>query len=339
MSPKKKNPVKKFANKEVESETELYNRLFNKVAEYFFRHYRENVEDLIISDWDGVFGDRGDIQNSPFADVFFDWMIHAGGIFDMEQSSIEIFLEKKRLTDAERGMLMKMNASVISLFEITVSETRDSVLYQDLLLGGEFFVDELNVTTEKKYGLIAGRRLVLDGELTVGFGYYPFNHELKDEILEEIGDNFGIFRKNNPDSNMEQFLRCIDPLPDIWLDGFENDENQDLDYLPEVMQSAIYQINGSRKKVLEKLRTISSLEEMEGNETLFVWVDDGEGEQQDQRGVVAVSNDLLILGAFTPELRDAGKIMLHSACSGLIQHLRDMEFDTKSLYGSPEEME
>jgi hypothetical protein len=341
MSMKKKHPVKRRDNSSSETEIELYNRLFNTVAEYCYNTYYQDVDEVLSCDWGGVFqDDQSDIQDSPFSDAFFDWLIHADSIFEIGFTGIELFLEeKKRLTAPERAMLVKMNESIISLFEITVSESRDSVLYQDLLLGDEFRIDGLDVPSDKTRGLIAGRRIVLGGQLLVGFGYYPFDPELKNEILEEVHEGFDAWRESGIEADMEQYLKNVDPLPDFWLEGFENDEDESLDYLPDEMESAIFKIVGSYKKVLEKLNTISSLEEVEKKEPLFIWVDDGDDAERNQRGVIAVSKDFLILGAFTPELREAGKIMLLSACSGLIQHVRDMEFDTKNLFDSSGEGE
>jgi hypothetical protein len=312
-------------------EAVLYAGVFMEVVDFIFENYSDAVEDILLNEWNRVFPDGLDDPSAvPVMMTFNDWLIHTPGVIETGYTGIELYLEKAdRLPGARRKMLERMNDSVVSLFELRISEDGNSVHYTDLALGDEFELYGVEKSDGGDHMLAGARRIVLDGSPITGMAMYPFPFEEKEYLLQELREELATCRIEEPDTSMEECLRVIDPIPDLWLDGFEeDDETGGEDAAPGITYAALFDIL-DRKGTLAKLRTIPSLHAMEKD--VFEWIDDPNDPEQESRGAVVVEENGMVLGAYTPEMREAGKIMLLSVCSGLIRHRRDLEVNEDSF--------
>ncbi|MHB9027149.1 MAG: hypothetical protein ACYC9O_00120 [Candidatus Latescibacterota bacterium] len=318
-------------------ETELYAGLFKEVIDFINENYEDVVTDTLMSEWSGVFPDGPDDPSAmPVMMTFYDWLVHTASVLEIGYTGIELYLEKAgRLPFARREMLERMNHSVVSLFELQVFGDRKAIRYTDLILGDEFELNGAEITGDSDRLMAGARRIALDGRLTAGMATYPFPIKEKEYLLEEIQVGFEDYRIDEPEATLEEYLQVADPLPDIWLDGFEEDdfEEGEDDGGSAVTYTALFDIL-DKKQTLAKLRTAPSLHKVEKD--VFEWIDDPDDPEQESRGAVVIMESGLALGAYTPEMREAGKIMLLSVCSGLIRHRTDLEVD-EDLFGAPDE--
>jgi hypothetical protein len=324
-------------------EAGLYAGLFQEVADFINKYYGDIVDDFLMNEWSEVFPEGPEASSAmPFMMTFFDWLMHSDSIIVGGYTGLELYLEKAdHLPSVKEEMVERMNDSSISLFELRASEDRKSVRYRDLLLGDEFELKGAEITGGSDMAWAGVRRIVLDGHLTAGIATYPFLIEEKEDLLEAIREDFEDFRIDEPEADMEEYLRIVDPIPNIWLEGFEEDDFEDGDFegqgddgSPPVTYTALFDVL-DRKRTLSKLRTSPSLHKVEKN--VFEWIDNPDDPEQESRGTVVIMEDNMAFGAFTPEMREAGKIMLLSVCSGLIRHRTDLEVNEDLLDALEEE--
>lgn len=312
------------------NEVERYVRLVEMVVDFLTEKYEFDVEEAFYCDWSNVFpGGPDDADGTPLLATFHDWLIHAAGIIEPGYSGIGLYLEKngEGLDDADRALLCRMDDSMVSLFDLRRDDSGSGVVCGDLLLGDEFVLDGENIVLDGDRMLAAARRMIFDGKPALCMGIYPFEYGMKDELLAEILTEFEEYRVEEPGVDMARYLKNADPLPDMWLDDFEETYGEQL---PPVTFTALFDIldeEGTRAR----LASMAPLLQRERD--LFEWTgDDGDS---GQRGAVVIMNGTLALGAFSPDLREAGKVMLLSACAELIRHKSDIEVDTDGQFDLP----
>ena len=331
--PKKtKKPSSPRKRKPAENEAARYIRLAEMVVGFLTEKYEVDVEEAFYCDWSGVFpGEPENAEGTPLLATFHDWLIHTSGVIEPGRSGIDLYLEKRgeELIETDRALLGRMNDSVISLLDLRPSPSGNGLVCGDLLLGDEFEIDGDALMLDDGRMLVGGRRMALDGKPALCMGIYPFEYSMRGELLAEVRMEFEEYRVEMPSADMEQYLRDVDPLPDMWLDDFEKDFTETL---PPVTFTALFDIldeHGLR----ERLRMIPLLVEREPD--LFEWVADPGEQEPGQRGAVILMGDTLALGAFSQELREEGKAMLLSAGSEFLRHNSDVEVDTDGQFELP----
>jgi len=304
------------------SEFMVYAKLFKALKNFIDNEYSDIIEDALENEWSAVFPHGiGNSETQPFLETFYDWLMQTDSLLENGYTGIELFMERTGLSAADRKILQKMNDSAASLFEIQLNGDRKSVKYLDLLLGDEYQTTGIDIPEGTETALAGGRRIMLDGQMTVGAALYPFPHEMKNDIVTIIRDEFDISRSEEEVRNMKEFLETFDPIPSIWLEYIASNEEEGA--FPQ-MYTAIFKIS-DKKKVLNKLGSVPSLHKFQKN--MYQWIVDSDDSEPVTRGVVLIEGDNLGLGTNTPKMLEAGKIMLLSVCSGLIRHVKDFGDD------------
>jgi hypothetical protein len=110
----------------------------------------------------------------------------------------------------------------LSLYEVISVSHEEEIHLKDLLLGGDFIVNNKNLAGGIKKGdLFATRLLTLDGNTVMSNCIYPYTGGYKNTIIEYIDNQFQRYTKNeNPQSTMKSFLKYYgDVFNILWIDN------------------------------------------------------------------------------------------------------------------------
>jgi hypothetical protein len=138
---------------------------------------------------------------------FEDWLICDYLPEDGGKGFIDRFIEDEQPESGIKEILLKLQDSYLSLYEVKTSGT--PAMLADIAVGGdEFKVNEEQVCSLEKGYSFAARFIELNSENVIGRSVYPFGIEMKSEILKLINAQFKRYKKNkNTDGNMKDFLR------------------------------------------------------------------------------------------------------------------------------------
>jgi hypothetical protein len=257
--------------------------------------------------------------------MFHDWLIHTRGLVKSGFTGIDLYLERaKKLTLSEREMLGMMNDSVMTLFEVRVSRSRDKLVFNDLLLNyGRIEQPSPEMVDPLEKSVMGARVIHFSHGPALGIGYFPFMHDMKTLLLETLREYFADYQKAVPTATMETFLKNENPVVGLFLEimralkvAEEEVENEESEV---TFNMSIFDVIDYRaaKKSIQKLPRLH-----ECQKDTFEWYSD-DSEDPELLGTVLIAGGEMILAAVSEEMREAGKLMLRSACRTSIRHRED----------------
>jgi hypothetical protein len=327
------------------SELKLCQILFKKVSKFLMKRYPDFFSKA-FDDFKNANGyDVSEIKISELDESeryqFYDWMIHTPDVLKKGFTGIELYIEyAERVNSADMIVLKKMNDSVVTLFQLNISKTRNKVFFDDLLLNYKF---EKEIDANSDYyvngSIVAARVYTFGGMPVLGLSFYPFFIKKK-TILHVMHELFAIYSEKIPDSTWENFLREGIPLTHYWFemmnlmnnenieDDEEDEENYDEEYQDAIMSdilicNALFFVLDYRavKKKIETTPYFSKYDE-----DIYEWYDEpGEKGEANILGMITISREKLALVTGSPELREKGKFLLLSVCRDIIRHNKDFE--------------
>jgi hypothetical protein len=186
---------------------DIRGRLFNQVITYVREHHREDIDLGYTSFWEEEFPEdflSGTALELAFIN-FEDWLLCDYRDKD-GRALIDTYLEHEDVTEQDRGTLVAMRDSVVSLYE--VSSTGDGIVLRDLVLDGEVFTRD-SALSNLKPGDVFAARLIPHGDTHVlGRGVYPFHAGARDTLLQYVERQYDRYhRHKNPEGGMRRFLK------------------------------------------------------------------------------------------------------------------------------------
>jgi hypothetical protein len=316
------------------NELVFYSALFSKVFLFLKKRYAKRVtKELEMTGLRAYQEDMDEpgetLDFNVYYYAFCDYLIHTPGVLEPGLTGIEIYLRNtKNLSLSEMEMLRMMNDSMVTLFEGHVSRSRNEVIMKELLLGTGITLKKSIKPGKERKMLIGGRCLTFSWGPEIGVGFFPFPCEMKRNILKAVQETFTIYVNEAPGSTMRDYIKNINPLFILYQELkemaeipedeiFEEDESEDIEV--EFFMS-VFEID-DKKIVMESLKKIPNLQEYSSE--AFEWYIDGDDEKSGPHGMVVVSPDGLIFAAVSEKMREAGKLMLRSACGQSIRFVKD----------------
>ncbi|MDP2982386.1 MAG: hypothetical protein Q8O92_03545 [Candidatus Latescibacter sp.] len=326
-----------FAVLPFSAELELYHILFEKVAKFLIKRYRRSVSMAfdVFKDVNGLDVVETDIDDLDEASLvqFYDWIIHTPGIVKSGYTGIEFYMEKsKQVNGAEMVVLRKMNDSVVTLFQVHLSKSRNKLFFDDLLLNYRCEIDSKGTLDFLNGSLVLARVITLGGKPTLGLGFYPFEIK-KNSFLKMIRELFAEYQKQSPDSTLESFLKKKTPLLLLWFEfrrvlNHEDGREEEEEISEIIMYTSLFDVLDNRA-VKKRLATIPHFNKFKKD--TFEWTGEpGDAEEAELQGIITITNEKMALVTASPELRERGKFLLLSACRGIIHHDTDCA-ETKYL--------
>ncbi len=314
-----------------EFEYSCYSVLFGKVANYLSKKHKKKIKRAFENYMylaGGMLSDEHDIdeRNEVFILSFWDWVMHTPGAVSGKMTGIDLYLNyDRKLTAYERDMLYRMIRSVVTLFEVTGTGTGTNWVFKDLFLESTpIEKDFLPADMEQSTSLVGGRVISMTSGDEIGHALFPFDPDMKPYLLNELKRSWREFKKTFPGSTKQFFLQFDNPVMRLFFDentceGMDTDEDQGDPQLTCYLAAYHVLDAHSLRKSLGNIRHLVNCED-----DLFDWyVDKGEEDGLEYAGSIILDGDKLVLNVLTPELRDAGKLMLRSACGKSIRHLLD----------------
>ncbi len=201
-------------------EDSIRERLVQDLLEFFRNNYDYSLDDAIPEFWEDFNPEEQlDALTLDMADInFWEWIVHDYLINDEnEKSLIDLFIENKKILSLdEHRVLTMMKHSIISLYEVQEVFPGKGLILKDLLLGGEYDVNEKAATEGlRKWDVYATRLLRIDGQYIMSGSVYPFPINQKEEILWDIRSEFDDYQLEYPDAALDEFLK-----ENSWLYNF-----------------------------------------------------------------------------------------------------------------------
>ncbi len=326
-------------------EDSIRERLVQDLLQYFRKNYDDSLDDAYPEFWEDFNPEEHlDKFTLPMADInFWEWIVHDYVIDDEnEKSLIDLFIESNRkLSLDEHRVLKMMNHSIISLYEVQEVFPGKGLLLKDLLLGGEYDVNEKAATGSlRKWDTFATRLLHIDGKYIMSGAVYPYNLKLKDGILEDIHAEFEDYGLDYPDATLDEFLK-----ENSWLFNF---------YWYDMIQHPVplnfattsgepFLISESIFKIVDKSAAMSILQTIKGfeqDEDNFVWLDKQNKEgSATVLGNVEIKGNKLILSCNSKKRLEKGKKLILKSAADELSHKVDTFQDpmeaVKSLKHKP----
>lgn len=204
-------------------ETALKARLFQSVIHYV----RTNNKDDIDSAYSFFFDEHtpDEFMTKTALEISFinfeDWLIADYRLNDQKETVIDLYVKCTRdLSSEERAVLKKIRNSILSLYEVVSVSEGKGITVKDLLLEGEYNLDD-NLLTHglKTNDIFASRLLELDDKTVMSSCVYPFSASDKDRVHGHIHKEFKRYKKNiDPDGTMKDYLKNYgDVFNLIWM--------------------------------------------------------------------------------------------------------------------------
>ncbi|MBF0556554.1 MAG: hypothetical protein HQK96_18705 [Nitrospirae bacterium] len=259
---------------------------------------------------------------------FFEWIVF-DFVIDPENNKtlIELYMEQNtKLTQEQHKVLNMMKNACISLYEVQEVFPEKGLLLKDLLMGGEFDVKEkLATRSVKKWDIFGTRLLLIDGQYIMSGAVYPYSIGRKNEIIDNLHDEYNSFMKEFPDTTMDEFLKDNgDLFMSYWYEpllhppallSLKNTSGE-----PLLFSKAIFEIY-NRDAVLTGLTTIKGFEQ---NQDDFAWFDNkNEDGGAIVLGKVEIQGDKLILECTSKERLMRGKNLILYALKDAVVHKTD----------------
>ena len=151
-----------------------------------------------------------DVEPSPEEVVWFiDWFTH-----DYRLRSgftpIELFYHEKaeELSANEREILRKWLDTYLSVYEVHRVDEGIGVLVRDLLMGGEFFVHDVNTSKAvSKWDILVARIHPDKGQNRFSGAGKIYGQNMTKKLLDYLKDEWRAYRRDFPDESKKDFLK------------------------------------------------------------------------------------------------------------------------------------
>ncbi len=319
-------------------EDSVRERLVRDLLNFFDNNYEDSMDTAYPEFWEDFnIEEHLDEATLPIADInFWEWIVH-DFILDEEEGSslIDLFAKNnKKLSSDENNVLTMMNHSVISLYEVQEVFPGKGLILQDLLLGGEYDVNEKAATGSlRKDDVFATRLLYMDGQYIMSGSVYPYHLSQKDEIIWDIRSEFEDYRLDYPDADLGGFLKENSWLFNYyWYNSIQNRVPVDLTTTsgePLLLSKAVFEI----KDKPAVLRGLGKIKGFKQDEDAFVWLDKQSKEgSATVLGNVEIKGNKLILSCNSKKRLEKGKkLILKNGAAALIHKVDTFQDPMKAV--------
>lgn len=313
-------------------EDSIRERLVQELMVFFEKNYKHTLEDAHFMFWDDFIpaehleGTSLDIAYQNFMEwLIFDHMIDV----DNDKTLIDFYMENnKKLSLDEHRVLTMMKNSVISLYEVQEVFPEKGLSLKDLLMGGEYDVREKSATRSvRKWDIFAARLLLVDGQYIMSGSVFPYSIRMKQNILDDIIDEYREYQEEFPDGTMDIFLKesgdifnfhwyfpIQNPPPPLNLHTSSGE--------PMLFSKALFEIK-DKDAVRTGLAKIKGFEQNQ-DEDDYIWYDkrDNDGDAI-VLGRVEIKQDKLIFECPSKQRLEKGKKLILKALSDAVVHKID----------------
>ncbi len=303
-------------------------RLVQEILAFVKKNYRDSIEFAVSIFWDEFVPNvHLDSVGMAMAEInFWEWVAHDWQPHEDGKSTIDLFIKaNKGLTPDEISILKKMNAAVISLYEVQEVYPEKGLLLKDLVLGGEYEVSEKTATRSLgKWDILGTRLLLVDGKYIMSGCGYPYPRMQKENILAMIKDSYHDYKADYPRVTMKRHLKdTSEDFNYFWYSLIQNPAVPKLFTTtgePMLFCKAIFDIK-DREAVISGLKTIRGVEQDEdGN---FIWVDKPDEDEGTILGTIVLKDRRLRLQCNSKERLERGKKMILDALPDIVTHRAD----------------
>lgn len=310
-------------------EESIRERLVQDLLGFFKKNFRDRLDDARSIFW-------GDFEPAKYlnentlrlADInFWEWVVY-DHVVDEENNKtlIDLYMEEnRRLSSDEHRLLTMMKNSVISLYEVQEVFPEKGLLLKDLLLGGEYDVQEKAATRSlRKWDIFAARLLLIDANYIMSGSVYPYPLKQKERILEDLQGSFEDYQADYPSDTLDEFLkRNSDAFSFYWYDLIQNPPPLKLATTsgePFLFSKAIFEIK-DKEAVINRLKQIEGFEQDENG---FGWFDkrDKDGSAT-ILGNIEIKGDTMTLECNSKKRLEVGKKIILKGASGALVHKID----------------
>ncbi|MCG2721528.1 MAG: SEC-C domain-containing protein [Thermodesulfovibrionales bacterium] len=318
-------------------------RLVQDLLRFFKKNFEDRLDDALFEFWDDFDPEKYLHEETlRLADInFWEWIVYDYIIEeDPDRTLIDLYMESNhKLTSDEHRMLTMMKNSVISLYEVQEVFPDKGLLLKDLLLGGEYDVNEKAATKSlRKWDIFAARLLHIDGAYIMSGSVYPYHLKLKERIMTDINAEYEDFKLQYPDASMDDFLKNNSEIFNFyWYDIIRNPPHFNLATTsgePFLFSKAVFEIK-DEQAVMNGLKKIKGFVQDEDG---FVWFDkrDKEGSAT-ILGNIGRKDDKLIFECNSRKRLEKGKKLILRYASGALIHKIDSFQDPMQALKSYEE--
>jgi len=326
-------------------EDSIREKLVQDLLRFFKRHYEDRLDDAMYIFWDDFDPDEHLSEATlRSADInFWEWIVFDYLVDeDNDKKLIDLYLEKHKIISAdEHRILIMMKNSVISLYEVQEVFPEKGLLLKDLVLGGEYDVQEKAATRSlSKWDIFAARLLHVDGSYIMSGAVYPYNLKFKERMLADIQGEFEDYTVDWPDATLDEFLKNNSEIFNFyWYDVIQNPPPLKFATTsgePFLLSKAVFEIT-DKQAVMNGLQNIKGFEQDKDD---FVWLDNRNDEgSATVLGNIEIKENKLVLSCNSKKRLEKGKKLIADQMSGVLVHKADTFQDpmrvAKSLKDSP----
>lgn len=321
-------------------------RLVQELLRFFGKNREEWLEDAVYIFWDDFDPEQYlDEEMLRLTDINFrEWVVFDHIVDeDNGRTLIDLYMESnRRLSADEHRILSMMKNSVLSLYEVQEVFPEKGLLLKDLLLGGEYDVQEKAATRRpRKWDIFAARLLPVEGAFIMSGSVYPYHSRQKETMLEYIRAEFEDYRLEYPGAVMDDFLKKNSEIFNFyWFDIIQNPPPMKFSTTsgePLLFSKAIFEMK-DRQAFIGGLQKIEGFEQGEDG---FVWIDKRNKEGRATiLGNIEITGDKLLLECNSKKRLEKGKKLILERVSGVLIHkadsFQDPEPAVKSYEGERE---
>ncbi len=315
---------------QVGKQESIRKHLVDELLNFYSNYHKDTVEEAKKWFWDDFVPEKyldGVAVNVAYQNFFewvtFDFIVEP----EVEKTLIDLYIEQtKKLTQDEHQVLTIMKHSCISLYEVQEVFPEKGLLLKDLMMGGEYDVKEKSATRSlKKWDIFATRLLLIDGQYIMSGSVYPYHIKNKQEIIDDLRNEYKDFLEEYPDGTMDAFLKESGDIFNFhWYYPIQHPAEplkmQTTSGEPLLFSKAIFEI----KDMDAVVKALPEIKGFEPGDDGYVWFDKkGKDGSATVLGNVIIKDDRLTLECNSKERLARGKQLIQKAMPDAVVHKVD----------------
>jgi len=307
----------------------LRSHLINSLFEFVARFYKDIIPEAYDFFWDGqppeetLPEEYADFTQINFHEwLLFDYIVEPDGY----KTIVDLYREHaKNLSDAEKEMMNIFKNSVLSLYEVQEVMPEQGLILKDLLLGGEYVVQEKSGTRGLfKWDIFATRILFIDEKFIICGSVYPYPVEEKQHIIDGVKSEYRDFKRENPTATLQDCLKVVGSMfNDIWYDIVTSDRRPGIRTKtgePVMFCKAVFTFS-DRNEMVKRLKACREL--AADGKTRYSWLEEPGKDGSTVLGTMDITGKQLILECMSRKRLQMGKELIRNILGDLVLHKSD----------------